>query len=190
MTEDRVVLHLRPYVPRRRHQDLVRALLAAQLGCSRDELVLARTSRGKPYVQAPAGPGLRFSLTHCPGLLAVAVGGPRELGVDAEPAAQQPDPDAFGRFMTLDERREAARCGAEALVPWWVRKEAVLKAVGAGLWADPRDWPVPVGGNGRLHFAVGRSGAVHRVRDLRYGPYVLAVACAGPANFSVQMRDR
>jgi hypothetical protein len=187
MSEAAVVVNLCRHVPGTPHRPVIEALLAAHLGCPVADVSLARTAAGKPYLRSSVRAKTRFSVAHCPGLLVLAVGSEEELGVDVELGGQQADPRAFRRFMTTQERAGLAQFGPAAIVPWWVRKEAVLKAAGVGLQADLRDWPVPVGDHPGVMRAVGRNGVVHQVRDVRRGRYALAVARAGEAGLTVQV---
>lgn len=118
---------------------LLRAVLA---GCCRRpaaELAFRTDANGRPELDpVPGDPPACFSLTHCHGLVAVAVAGGRAVGVDAEPACR---PD-----LTLDLARQvfapaevaalAALPEADrplALVETWTLKEALAKALGLGL---------------------------------------------------------
>ncbi len=118
---------------------LLRAVLA---GCCRRpaaELAFRTDANGRPELDpVPGDPPARFSLTHCDGLVAVAVAHGRAIGVDAEPACR---PD-----LTLDLARQVfapaevaaltALPAADrplALVETWTLKEALAKALGLGL---------------------------------------------------------
>lgn len=163
----------------------MREVLAAHLGCAARGVTLDRTGAGKPRHAS----GIEFSVAHCPGLLAVAVGADAPLGVDAEPRGRPVDASAFRRLMTAAERAQLDLWGPEAIVPWWVRKEAVLKAAGVGLRADLRDWPAPVSPLARSRRLIARNGAVHRVLDVRFRGHALAVARAGGERFGLVVRS-
>ncbi|WP_234017625.1 MULTISPECIES: 4'-phosphopantetheinyl transferase superfamily protein [unclassified Streptomyces] len=97
---------------------------------------------GRPAVAGPPGEELHFSLSHSggPALLAFAA---RPVGVDIERVPGGRDgPDAAASLHTLEQAELAAlppvyRPAASARC--WTRKEACLKATGAGISeASPR----------------------------------------------------
>ncbi|WP_314409063.1 4'-phosphopantetheinyl transferase family protein [Streptomyces sp. DSM 40484] len=188
MSDRPVELHLLRTGSGHSKNSLVRSVLREHIGCADNELTLLKTTAGRPYVGRPTGARIEFSLSHCTGLLAVAVGESRRLGVDAEILHRRVNPEAFSRFMSEKERADLQRYGLDGIVGWWVRKEAVLKAVGVGLRADPRHWPVPLGTARSRHTTVSRTGVVHRVHDVDVEHYRVAVACAGDRNFFLDTR--
>lgn len=111
--------------------------------------VLVRTHGGpgarveRPRGQAPrvigSGEPLHVSVAHTGHLVVVALS-PWRVGVDVE----MDDADAEAVAAALSAREHAviaalpAHRRATALLRTWVRKEAVLKALGAGLARDPR----------------------------------------------------
>lgn len=126
-------------VDRRRHiaaHGLMRAVLANYLGLLPQELRFEAGSHGKPRLPIPQP--LRFNLTHSGSLALLAVSADREVGVDVEQVRD------IGYLESLVdacfspvERAKLASLPA----PWrlrafflgWTRKEAFLKALGAGL---------------------------------------------------------
>ncbi|MFF1512219.1 4'-phosphopantetheinyl transferase family protein [Streptomyces sp. NPDC058326] len=92
-----------------------------------------RHGHGRPYL--PGHPGVGVSLSHADGLVAAAVG-PGAVGIDVEPSARRPGPlRALRRLLPETDLRDAAAQPdpGPALLRLWVRREAELKAGGAGL---------------------------------------------------------
>lgn len=94
---------------------------------------------GKPTVIG--ADAVQVSLSHCSGLVAVAVAQRRAVGVDVEQVA----PRVAGIIepaLTAAERAVVRALPADrqpdAATRYWVRKEAVLKATGHGLTVEPR----------------------------------------------------
>jgi 4'-phosphopantetheinyl transferase len=94
---------------------------------------------GKPQIErSPGALDLRFSVTHTPGLAAVAVTTGREVGVDAELVSRAVDamplaeqffaPAEAADLKTLPPREQQA-----AFFRYWTLKESFLKACGKGL---------------------------------------------------------
>jgi 4'-phosphopantetheinyl transferase len=95
---------------------------------------------GKPFAIAPNGErGPKFSLTHCEGLVAVAVSGWREVGLDAEPT-HRPELSldlARSSFAPVEVRNlNAIPHPGATLARLWCGKEALSKAIGFGLALD------------------------------------------------------
>lgn len=112
-----------------------RLILAGILSRPAHRITFSIGAFGKPAVEGSAA---RFSTSHSRGLLLIAIGADRELGCDIEHS--DPDRDlALLAPMTFteDEMRWFATLRddlkAEAFYDRWTRKEAYLKAVGAGL---------------------------------------------------------
>ena len=117
----------------------MRALLAAYLGSAPQELRFEREERGKPRLaHTGAHELLSFNLSHSEdqGLLAISRG--TTLGVDIEVQRPLSDLDALARshfaaqeLQTLHRLPPARH--HDAFFAAWTRKEAYVKALGAGL---------------------------------------------------------
>lgn len=122
---------------------LARHALSARSGHPPGAWRFRTTDDGRPEPEAPAGTGLRFSLSHTDGLIACLVtDGGRACGVDAEASPASPDAVAhLPRFFAERERADLANLAAVAgereraarVAAYWVLKEAYLKALGSGL---------------------------------------------------------
>lgn len=121
---------------RHRHaagRDLLRRVLADELGCRPTEVRLRDGHRGAPELEDPSGP--RCSISHTADVVMVAVSATGPVGVDVERADRTPLPPLTA-WVAEDER--VALTGsplacAPALVRRWTCKEAVAKALGVGL---------------------------------------------------------
>lgn len=118
----------------------LRELLGAYLGCGADCVSFSYGRQGKPALLAPDGgqPELFFNVSHSQGMAIFAFARDRELGVDIEKI----DPARAGeeiarRFFSRDEVAEflalPPELKAEGFFRCWTRKEAYVKARGAGL---------------------------------------------------------
>lgn len=126
---------------------LVRAALADVLGVAPQDVpivVAPRTSATPGRPSSPGGPS--FSIAHSADVVLVAVSGTGSVGVDVEHesavavAVADADADDLASLETAVHPRERPAVGwtAASFTRDWVRREAVLKAVGTGLLA-PRD---------------------------------------------------
>jgi 4'-phosphopantetheinyl transferase len=113
---------------------------------------IARTDRGKPY--APALPGFDFNLSHAREHILIAVARRQPLGVDLERIDRRIEIEDLARRFFSGNEADALSALPEALrlpgfLRLWTCKEALLKAIGAGLSF----------GLERVSFALDRSGA-------------------------------
>ncbi|MGW0665458.1 4'-phosphopantetheinyl transferase family protein [Streptomyces sp. NPDC002746] len=140
-------------VPARR-DDVVAARLLLRLCASRftgrapdaHELIqfcpeCGQYEHGRPSLRDSPRTGI--SMSHAHGLVAAAAG-PGAVGIDVEPSTRRPGPMAVLRRMLPEAAAEAAVTSQDPgpeLLRAWVRREALLKAGGAGLplleWEDP-----------------------------------------------------
>jgi 4'-phosphopantetheinyl transferase len=118
---------------------ILRQVLGACLGRPPGELRLRRSALGKPELAGRPGPGaLRFNLSRSGGLALVAVARDRRVGVDVEAVRALVEPCAIARLV-LDRQAAAAVFALPparrdaALLAWWTRTEAYVKARGDGL---------------------------------------------------------
>jgi len=110
-------------------------LLARYAGLAADEIRLARTPQGKPFL--PGSP-LRFNLSHTSGLSLFAFARETDVGVDVEAVRAHIEPLAIAeRFFAPAEikalREREADARLELFYRLWVRKEAYVKGIGGGL---------------------------------------------------------
>jgi phosphopantetheinyl transferase len=120
----------------------VREVLGEVVGVPPRQLPIGIAEGGKPFL---ADRSLHFSVSHSGGVGMLAWG-PLELGCDVEALITRPG-DALARKVLSDA--ELARWGEVSatdrqawLTRAWVRKEAVLKAVGSGLRIPPPSFDV------------------------------------------------
>lgn len=121
---------------RRPGQQLLERAATERLGGPDVDVVRAcpscgSSSHGRPVV--PGVPDLGLSLAHAGGLALVAVVQRARVGVDLEPL----DTDVEHLADVALGPHDAPAPTSAALLRTWTRKEAVLKAVGVGLAADP-----------------------------------------------------
>jgi 4'-phosphopantetheinyl transferase len=134
-------------VRRRRvvHRAALRTVLGGYLGRPPAALRFRYGAFGKPRLDEPAGLHFNLSRSEDRALIAVSRRGP--IGVDVERRADLPDLDALAaRTFAAVERERLDELGGERRVHgfWtcWTRKEAVAKAVGAGLSMPPTSFAV------------------------------------------------
>jgi 4'-phosphopantetheinyl transferase len=121
---------------------LVRAVLSSYLNIDPARVPIVYEPHGKPVLTA-GGDDLTFNLSHSEGDAVLAVSRIRSLGVDIERI--RPLSDLEGMCATVFAPREVERWRTlppedrlHAFFSLWTRKEAYIKAVGAGLSLDPR----------------------------------------------------
>lgn len=116
---------------------LTRIVLGRSLGIDPASVSVLRDARGKPALAGATSP-VRFSLSHAGDAIALAVAIGRDVGIDVEPIDLETDTNSIVEHrFAADERRafaalDPSQRGA-AFVRWWTLKEAVVKALGAGL---------------------------------------------------------
>lgn len=127
---------------------LLREILARYVGADPAALVFSRRAEGRLALAGPGAAAPAFNLSHSGPVLLVAVGRDRRVGIDVERIrAASTGERVTARYLAAAER---AALGAlpterrpEAFAAVWARKEAFLKATGAG-----------IGGGGLSAFAV------------------------------------
>ena len=133
-----------------------RLVLAEELGVAPDQVVITRNcehcgdpEHGRPVV---AGAPVAFSVAHSggTGLLALASGDRRALGVDIEEVRPRRRLEALAtRVLTPEEYTRFRAASPEerlrAFLRDWTAKEAFLKAIGTGITRPMRSVVVPAG---------------------------------------------
>ena len=128
--------HRERYVARRA---ILRSMLGGYLELAPEEVVLSSGPHGKPVlIPSAGGPQLGFNLSHSDGIAMYAFAWDRRVGVDVERIRSDLDHRGLAdRFFSSGERDRMGNV-SEADLPacffaCWTRKEAVVKARGAGL---------------------------------------------------------
>jgi 4'-phosphopantetheinyl transferase len=169
----------------------LREILGAYLGRPPGEVDFAYGPQGKPRLapsgpESPGGPQglggdrdapLDFNLSHAAGLALVALVRGRPVGVDVE--AHRPLGDLLAMARSVMTGAELAafqalpeEARAPAFFTLWTRKEAYMKATGAGFTLPPQSFAVQ-----------GLAGAGWTLRDLPVGGgFAACVAVRGPVD--------
>lgn len=140
-----------PDQPRHRRtaaHSALRQVLAGYLGQPPAAVEIEEGEDGKPRL--PGGE-LQFNLSHSGDLALVAVSASRPVGVDVERVEPGRDFVALAERALAEEDSEAVRAAAPGdrsaiFYAAWVRHEARLKCLGAGLTGPVPDSPVAVQG--------------------------------------------
>ncbi|MBI2893047.1 MAG: 4'-phosphopantetheinyl transferase superfamily protein [Deltaproteobacteria bacterium] len=161
---------------------MLRQVLATYLGEAPESLAFRYGEHGKPAVD---GSELELNLSHSGALAVLALTRGCAVGVDVEEVRPVPDAaELVDRYFRPSERR-AFRAVPEPLVSAtflraWVRKEAVLKAMGEGIGAldsvevtvAPESPPAILAPDSAAHWSL---------RDLDVSPaHIASLAVAGP----------
>ncbi|MBM3781430.1 MAG: 4'-phosphopantetheinyl transferase superfamily protein [Acidobacteria bacterium] len=116
---------------------LARHLLGQALALSPSAVAFALEPHGRPTLASGHRRDLGFTVSHTPGLVAVAISATRELGIDVEDTARVITQDIPNRFFAPDEVRELHAQPPDRQVSvffdFWTLKEAYIKARGLGL---------------------------------------------------------
>ena len=117
----------------------IRSIISYYIPVGPNELVFCYGQYGKPYLDLPLNEqDVRFNVSHSSSIALCALTRNQDIGVDVEFMSEDIDVLSLGKdFFTpreaavLEALPEAQRL--EAFYNCWTRKEAYLKAVGAGL---------------------------------------------------------
>lgn len=173
---------------------LLRRALAEHAGVDARGLAFATGPQGRPWL--PGCP-VSFNLAHAGDQVWVALARGAEVGVDVERIDALPAGDLPLGVLATAERAGLGALAPAALRPafmrTWVRKEAVLKALGTGLVLEPCRFVVDIpAGTGLDWLRVPPPGdtADWAVADLDAPPgYVAALALRGAVRFALAMHD-
>lgn len=161
----------------------LRARLAASTGRPAQTLQFDHGPHGKPWLHD--APDCAFNLAHSGDMALIGIGRDgTEIGVDVEAMRTIDDADALAqRLFTPHEYRDwtalPGRARAAGFLRLWTRKEACMKAVGAGLSIAPESVPAglqPDQSMVELCWAGGRAWVELRSIDIG-ADAVAAVAC-------------
>ena len=163
---------------------VLRILVGRELKTRSAALTWTPGRYGKPEL-APPWSGLHTSLSYSGDMIAAAISTDRPVGVDIQHL--MPGLDTVGlsaRFFPPDEAEYVAadrdaRVRADRFAHLWVRKEAVVKAVGGRLWPN-----LTIAVRDREVVRCAEPAGRHRVADVAVPPgFRAAVALTGAAPF-------
>jgi 4'-phosphopantetheinyl transferase len=170
---------------------VLREILARYLACAPSSLAVVAGEAGKPELLQPATarPRLHFNLSHSHDWALYAVSWGRQVGVDLERVRPLAEADRIAEqwFTARENQVLRSLAGPERLQAFfsgWTRKEACLKATGAGLRGGPECWEVSLapGQPAQLLAVAGQPAEVDRWRLTSLAPlpgYVAALAVEG-----------
>ena len=112
-----------------------------------------KTANGKPFLIDRDASGKSFSLSHTNGMVACVVAAGVDIGIDVECVDRDVDVSAVAtRFFAPAEAAHLAQLDAEArrdrFFDLWTLKEALVKALGAGMALSLSALAFTVGANG------------------------------------------
>lgn len=170
----------------------VRGILASYLNQAAPDIVIRRSARGKPAVDAGDGnQPIQFSVSHSADHMLVAVTRSDDVGVDLERMTRLADVERIAaRFFARAEYDALlalpAAQRADAFFRAWVRKESVVKALGTGIAAAFDAFNVSLGKDVQQEIDVTGITGIDRQRlwvrllDIGRVDYLAAVAFAHP----------
>ena len=117
---------------------ILRILLGAYAGLAPEAVTFSYTEHGKPSLNTEQNERVEFNLSHSGEIALLAFARGRAVGVDVERIRENLDPEKIARrFFSRREQDElSALPPSERCVGFfrcWTRKEAYIKARGAGL---------------------------------------------------------
>ena len=126
---------------------LLRTILASYLDKHPARLNFLYSKKEKPSLDPADVSDVTFNVSHSAGIALMAFARGREVGVDIEQVRPDVDLEAIARrFFSPNEQNELAALPAdektEAFFRCWTRKEAYIKATGAGLSHPLRQFDV------------------------------------------------
>ncbi len=116
----------------------LRELLGRCLATDPGQVRFIYNASGKPELDPECGSRLRFNVSHSGDLALIAITTDAAVGVDLERIAPQPDGPAIARSMfsaaDVDRLNDTpSHLYPQAFLRCWTKKEAYVKARGAGL---------------------------------------------------------
>ena len=144
---------------------LLRMPISRYLDIPADRIEFRSGPFGKPELQGYHGaPAFSFNISHSHELSVFAFSSYQRLGVDVEYIRSMPDfEEIVGRFFH-PKKRAALRSFSlherqTAFFDCWTRKEAFVKATGAGLYRSLDSFAVPMGSGNERDFLTLNEGA-------------------------------
>lgn len=174
----------------------LREVLGRRLNCVPQRVCFGVTGAGKPVLRGPRQRP-EFNLSHAGDFALVALSSRFPVGVDIEAARALPDLESLAGMVfspreLLHWRTQPAARKLDAFYRTWTRKEAIVKATGAGLGVPLPSINVTAAAAQKLavaEYPARADSADWTLRDIRVAPgYVAALAVLGHAGSSIRVR--
>lgn len=125
-------------------RSFLRQILSLYVGKPASEISFSYNEYNKPGINYPLRTNVQFNLSHSDDRLIIALTVDYAIGVDIEKIKETFNPAIVKRFFSEQEQQalETAADPATFFYQIWSRKEAVLKALGKGLFAPPANFSV------------------------------------------------
>jgi 4'-phosphopantetheinyl transferase len=167
---------------------LLRTILGGYLVTDPQRLTFAYSDKEKPSLgRVYAGSGISFNVSHSGGIALLAFSRRREVGVDVEQVRRDFDVEAIAsRFFSAHEQEQLAAAPNEekfeSFFRCWTRKEAFIKATGAGLSLPLQQFDVSVAAGSSDALLSTRpdnsEAALWSLREIPAAPGYVAALCA------------
>lgn len=123
---------------------MLRSLLGRYLDLSPLEIEFDTGPHGKPFVRNAVTPKLHFNISHSQKIALLAFSQESEIGIDVEGPRTHLDHEAIAKRILNDQEQEwfqslPSSKRPSAFLSCWTRKEAFIKAHGAGLTFPLKD---------------------------------------------------
>ena len=171
---------------------MLRVLLGQYLGADPAGLRFTAAAQGKPALAVPAAGDIEFNLAHARGRVVFAITRRRRVGVDVEFLDPRlPDAALFPALFTEDERQALADLPPELALRGfytaWTRKEAFIKATGAGFSADLLAFSVTVDPRQAPQLTLHHGEAEWHLHNLDLSPdTAAALVVSGPLDYTIR----
>jgi len=126
-------------------RSFLRQILSLYVNKPASEISFSYNEHNKPAINYPHTTRVQFNLSHSDDRLIIALTMDFAIGVDIEKIKDSFNPAIVKRFFSIEEQ-QALETSAEPAIFFyqtWSRKEAVLKALGKGLFAPPAEFSAP-----------------------------------------------
>lgn len=138
-------IHKQKYIAARA---ALRQILSKYLDMPAQDIVFTYTEHKKPYLSSPHPLPLQFNLSHSHDIAIIACTLDYDLGIDIEKVESVYKEDVAKRFFSPQENEALGQLeGVERIQGFyrlWARKEAVIKAIGKGLFIPLQTFSVSI----------------------------------------------
>lgn len=144
---------------------ILRSILSLYTGINAADLVFIQGSRGKPYLH-DNNFNLQFNVSHSNDMAVYAITTKAEIGIDIEKMKRDFNESVAKRFFSQKEYEDLLALPEQeqtsAFYHLWAGKEAIIKALGEGLFAPLSDFSIDLKQKNQL------IKVVHQQQEIQY----------------------